>query len=62
MFERLKCLNATSKKRIVLNNTVIDHELAQMCTLNKNKVDRSFEVIAIYEVEDGLIKRVMFQP
>lgn len=61
MFERLKCLNATSKKRIVLNNTVIDHELAEMCTIDSDKVDRTIEVIAIYEVEDGLIKRVMFQ-
>lgn len=61
MFERLKCLNATSKKRIVFNNTVIDHELAEMCTIDSNKVDKSIEVIAIYEVKDGLIKRVMFQ-
>jgi hypothetical protein len=61
MFERLKCLNASSKRRIVLNNTVIDHELAEMCTTDKNIVDKSIEVIAIYEVEDGLIKRVMFK-
>jgi len=61
MFARLKCLNATSKKRIVLNNTVIDHELAQMCYENRDTIDKSIEVIAIYEVEDGLIKRVMFQ-
>jgi len=62
MFESLKCLNASSKKRIVLNNTVIDHELAQMCKKDKNIVDKRFEVIAVYEIEDGLIKRVMFQP
>ncbi|MDG1750861.1 MAG: nuclear transport factor 2 family protein [Thalassotalea sp.] len=61
MFERLKCLQASSKKRIVLYNTVIDHELAEMCTTDKHIVDKSIEVIAIYEVEDGLIKRVMFQ-
>ncbi|MEW6989825.1 nuclear transport factor 2 family protein [Colwelliaceae bacterium 6441] len=62
MFANLKCLNASSKKRIILNNTVIDHELAQMCTTDKNTVDTRIEVIAIYEVEAGLIKRVMFQP
>ncbi len=62
MFASLKCLNASSKKRIVLNYTVIDHELTQMCKEDKNTIDQSFDVIAIYEIEDGLIKQVMFQP
>lgn len=61
MFARLKCLKATSKKRIVLKNMVIDHELAQMCYESSSVVDKSIEVLAIYEVEDGLIRRVVFQ-
>jgi len=61
MFSQLKCLNASSLKRIVLNNTVIDYELAQMCSEKKEIVDTKVEVIAIYEVEEGLIKRVMFK-
>jgi hypothetical protein len=61
MFANLKCLKATSKTRIVQNNTVIDDEIAEMCTQKKGQVDKTIKAIAIYEVEDGLIKRVMFQ-
>ena len=61
MFAKMECLNATSSNRIVLNNTVIDNETAQMCYTDKNIVDKTIKVIAIYEVEEGLIKRVMFK-
>ncbi len=39
MFAKMECLNATSSNRIVLNNTVIDNETAQMCYTDKNIVD-----------------------
>ncbi|MCL2874594.1 MAG: nuclear transport factor 2 family protein [Defluviitaleaceae bacterium] len=42
-------------KRIVVGNTVIDHEVVTMEGLNE-----PLKVAAIYEVEDGLIKTVWF--
>ena len=59
-FVRLKCLEASSIKRIVEGRFLVDHELAESCSEQAGVVDRSIEVIAMYEVEDGLIKRVIF--
>jgi hypothetical protein len=39
---------------------LVDHELAESCSEEASVVDRSIQVIAMYEVEDGLIKRVIF--
>ncbi len=52
-FERTKDLRAVIKKRIVIGNKVIDqeHVIAN---------GQTFNAIAIYEVENGLIKKVTF--
>lgn len=52
-FARASALRAVILKRIVLGNKVIDHEEV---TANGQK----FYAIAIYEVENGLIKKVTF--
>jgi hypothetical protein len=39
---------------------LVDHELAESCSEEAGVVDRSIRVIAMYDVEDGLIKRVIF--
>ena len=52
-FERSKDLRAVIKKRIVLGNKVIDQEEV---IANGQK----FNAIAIYEIENGLIKKVTF--
>lgn len=52
-FERTKDLNAYIKKRIVIGNKVIDEE---QVTAN----GQLFNVVAIYEVENGLITKVTF--
>ncbi len=59
-FSKLKCLNAVSLKRIVNGQFLVDHELAQSCSKVKGEIDHEIRVIASYEVQDGLIKRVMF--
>lgn len=59
-FAKLKCLEATSLKRIVEGRFLVDHELAESCSEETGVVDRSIRVIAMYEVEDGLIRRVVF--
>lgn len=59
-FAKLKCLEASSLKRIVEGRFLVDHELAESCSEEDRVVDRSVKVIAMYEVEDGLIKRVLF--
>lgn len=59
-FARLKCLEASSLKRIVEGRFLVDHELAESCSKEAGVVDRSIKVIAMYEVEDGLIRRVIF--
>ena len=59
-FARLKCLEALSTRRIVEGRFLVDHELAQSCSKEAGVVDRRIEVIVMYEVEDGLIKRVIF--
>lgn len=59
-FAKLKCLEASSVKRIVEARFLVDHELAESCSEQAGVVDRKIEVIAMYEVENGLIKRVIF--
>ena len=59
-FASLKYLNASSLKRIVESNILVDHELAESASEDANVVDSSITVIAAYEVIDGLIKRVTF--
>jgi len=48
-------LHAIIEKRIVVGNTVIDHEVVTMDGLNGK-----LKVAAIYEVKDELIKTVWF--
>ena len=59
-FAYLKYLNASSLKRIVEGNILVDHELAESASEDANVVDSSITVIAAYEVIDGLLKRVTF--
>ncbi len=59
-FAKLKCLNASSLQRIVNGRFLVDHEQAKSCSVAADKVDREVLVIAAYEIEDGLIKRVTF--
>lgn len=59
-FASLKRLQAVSLTRIVNNNILVDHELAESSSEDPKVVDRSIRVIASYEVIDGLIKRVVF--
>jgi hypothetical protein len=54
MFEDLKRLHCKIVDRIVLNNTVIDHEYVNMD-------DNVVQAIAIYEVKDGKIVKVTFK-
>lgn len=54
MFTNLKRLHCKIVDRIVLNNTVIDHEYVNMD-------DRVVQAIAIYEVKDGKIVKVSFK-
>ena len=48
-------LHAVIDKRIVVGNTVIDHEIVTV-----HGQDEPTQVAAIYEVADGLIKNVWF--
>lgn len=59
-FASLKYLNASSMKRMVQGNILVDHELAESASEDENTIDHSVKVIAAYEVIDGLIKRVTF--
>lgn len=54
MFSKLKVLHCKIVDRIVLNNTVIDHEYVNMD-------DKVVQAIAIYEVKDGKIVKVSFK-
>ncbi len=54
MFSNLKKLHCKIVDRIVLNNTVIDHEYV-------TADDRAIQAIAIYEVKDGKIVKVTFK-
>lgn len=59
-FARLKYLHATSLTRIVQGQYLVDHELAESASEDKNTIDKSIKVIAAYEVQDGFIRRVTF--
>ena len=53
MFDGIKELHCEIKKRIIINNKVIDHEFV--------KFDANFSsVVAIYEVKEGKIIKVTF--
>ncbi|WP_420150944.1 nuclear transport factor 2 family protein [Spirosoma sp.] len=54
-FNAAKSLRCEIVNRIVLNNTVIDHEKV---TVNPQKP--ASQAVAIYKVENGLIKKVYF--
>ena len=54
MFGDLKRLHCKIIDRIVLNNTIIDHEYVNMD-------DKVVQAIAIYEVKDGKIVKVTFK-
>ena len=53
LFEDTPDLNSTIQSRIVQGNTIIDHEYI---TAN----GKNFTIVAIYEVEDGLITKATF--
>lgn len=55
MFENSPTLNAVVEKRIVFDNKVIDHEKVTGRQGSSYK-----EVIAIYEIEERIIKKVYF--
>lgn len=59
-FNSLKYLKATSLKRIVHGQFLVDHEFAESSSETEGVIDRSMKAIAVYEVVDGLIKRVTF--
>lgn len=60
MFSNLKCLNAVSLNRIVQGNYVTDHEKMHLCKVRADEISFQMKVTVTYEVQDGLIKRVMF--
>ncbi len=62
MFDSLKKLHAKSLKRIVLKNKVVDHEEASFYQKKIKKPDDVMYVVVVYEIEDNLIKRVLFCP
>ena len=59
-FAGLKYLHATSLTRIVQGQYLVDHELAESASEDENNIDKRVKVIAAYEVEHGLIRRVTF--
>ncbi|WMN60658.1 nuclear transport factor 2 family protein [Pseudoalteromonas xiamenensis] len=60
-FTALTMLRATSVQRIVKGNYLVDLERAESSTHPSQEVTRRVELIATYEIEDGLIKRVTFK-
>ncbi|MCF2857095.1 nuclear transport factor 2 family protein [Pseudoalteromonas sp. SMS1] len=59
-FASLSYLNATSLTRMVQGRFLVDHELAESSKQLSKEIDHSVTVIAAYEVENDLIKRVTF--
>ncbi|ATC99026.1 MULTISPECIES: nuclear transport factor 2 family protein [Pseudoalteromonas] len=59
-FASLVYLNATSLNRIVNDNFLVDKERACSASQDPNIIDTDVVVIASYQIEDGLIKRVSF--
>ena len=61
MFSRLSCLNAAITNREIQGRFVVDTEEVTAKFMYKGKEhENKFKAIATYEVEDGLIKRVLF--
>ncbi len=60
MFKNLKCVKSTPIKRIVHGNFVIDQELSESCSTDPDVIDKRGEVVASYEVVNGLVKKVLF--
>ncbi|KAA1157505.1 MULTISPECIES: nuclear transport factor 2 family protein [Pseudoalteromonas] len=60
MFKKLKCIHSSPIKRIVHGDIVIDHELSETCSTDKNVVDKRSELISSYQIKDGKIIRVLF--
>ena len=63
MFSSLKYLHASTVKRIVHGRYVIIHEYVEQEAMNPddaNKIQPNYKVVAAYEVEEGLIRRVTF--
>jgi len=59
-FSSLVYLNATSLHRIVNGSYLIDKERACSASETPENIETDVVVIASYQVEDGLIKRVCF--
>lgn len=60
MFKKLKCIQSSPIKRIVLGNIVIDHELSETCSQDPKVVDKRAEFVTSYQVENGKITKVLF--
>jgi len=56
IFDQSPKLHSKIINRIVMKNTVIDHEL-----ITGRKDAEPFELIAIYEIHDGLISKAFFK-
>lgn len=56
LFKAAPLLKCEIKNRIVLNDSVIDHELIT----NAPKNPQPYEAVAIYAFRDGLINRIWF--
>lgn len=59
-FSSLVYLNATSLSRIVNGNFLVDKERACSASSEPKDIDNDVVVIASYQIENGLIKRVTF--
>ncbi|MBQ4833589.1 nuclear transport factor 2 family protein [Pseudoalteromonas sp. MMG010] len=60
MFKKLKCIHSSPIKRIVHGDIVIDHELSETCSQDKDIIDKRSELISSYQVKDGKIVKVLF--
>ncbi|MEL0639811.1 nuclear transport factor 2 family protein [Pseudoalteromonas aliena] len=60
MFKKLKCIHSSPIKRIVHGDIVIDHELSETCSTDKNVIDKRSELISSYQIKNGKIVRVLF--
>jgi hypothetical protein len=60
MFKKLKCIHSSPIKRIVHGDIVIDHELSETCTVDKDVIDKRSELISSYQIKDGKIVKVLF--
>ncbi|WP_404343421.1 hypothetical protein [Pseudoalteromonas mariniglutinosa] len=60
MFKKLKCIQSSPIKRIVLGNIVIDHELSETCSHDANVIDKRSELVTSYQVDNAKITKVLF--